>query len=156
VRTVEVDVDPATAFQVFTEEIGSWYRSGRYSWNAPERAVGIRFEPGVGGRLLEVWDEASGQGYEMGRILIWEPGVRLVFQYRNAHLPADPLTEVEVRFDPLGGGTMVTLEHRGFDRLPPHIGKEWEGRAWINFMTWFESYVERERSAGSGLRGGPV
>ena len=61
VRTVEVPVDPWTAFRMFTEEIDEWYERGPYSWNDPERAVAIRFEHG---RLLEVWDE--GDGYEMG------------------------------------------------------------------------------------------
>ena len=142
-RTVDVRVDPATAFKVFTEEIGAWYRSGRYSWNDPDRAVGIRFEPGDGGRLIEVWDETTGEGYEMGRVIAWEPGTRILFQYRNVSLPPAPLTEVEVRFHPVEGGTRVTLEHRGFDGLPPEIARTWEGRAWIVFMRWFAEYAGR-------------
>ncbi len=72
VREVEVPVDPATAFEVFTDEIGEWYRSGPYSWNDPERAVGIRFDRD---RLVEVWDKTTGEGYEMGRInfMSWVP-----------------------------------------------------------------------------------
>jgi len=53
VRTVDVAVDPATAFEVFTAEIDDWYERGRYSWHDPKRAVRIRFEPGVGGRWIE-------------------------------------------------------------------------------------------------------
>jgi Activator of Hsp90 ATPase homolog 1-like protein len=140
VRTIDVDVDPATAFDVFTDEIGAWYKPGPYSWNDPERAVGIRFEPGVGGRWLEVWDEATGEGFEMGRILVWEPGERLVLSYRSVHLPPDPLTEVEVRFEALDGGTRVTLEHRGWERLA--AVPEWvEKRAWVAFMGWFKDYL---------------
>jgi len=142
VRTVDVTVDPKTAFDVFTSEIGQWYRSGRYSWNDPARAVGIRFEPGVGGRLVEIHDEASGEGYEMGRILVWQPGERLVMAYRNAHLPPGIQTEVEVRFEPVGGGTRVTLEHRGLDRLPRAEFETWRNRAWIIFMAWFRDHVE--------------
>jgi len=88
VRTIEVPVDPATAFEAFTEEIGAWYRPGPYSWNHPERALGIRFEPGVGGRLVEVHDEATGEGFEIGRVLVWEPGARLVFGFRSVFFPA--------------------------------------------------------------------
>ena len=51
--TVEVAVDPATAFAIFTEEIGRWWRPGPINWNNSERATGIRIEPGVGGRWLE-------------------------------------------------------------------------------------------------------
>jgi activator of Hsp90 ATPase-like protein len=140
-RTVDVDVDPATAFEVFTEEIGRWYRSGPYSWNDPERAVGIRFEPGVGGRLIEVHDEATGEGFEMGRVLAWEPGSRLVCAFRSVFFPPEPLTEVEVRFEERDGATRVTLEHRGLDRLPPDFVKTIEDRAWITFMGWFGEYV---------------
>jgi uncharacterized protein YndB with AHSA1/START domain len=102
VRTVEVPVDPATAFAVFTDEIDAWYERGRYSWNVPEHAVGIRFE---GGRLLELHDD--GDAYEMGRVTAWEPGERLVFVYRSVHLPSELRTEVEIRFEPVGDGTRV-------------------------------------------------
>ena len=154
IRTVEVAVDPSTAFQVFTEEIGAWYRPGPYSWNDPARAVGIRLDPGLGGRLVEVHDEATGEGFEMGRVLAWEPGARLLFQYRSAHLPSDVPTEVEVRFEPTAEGTRVTLEHRGLDRLPLPTARMWESRAWIAFMGWFRDYVsglsrDGGRSAGS-------
>ena len=60
--TVEVAVDPATAFAIFTEEIGRWWRPGPINWNNSERATGIRIEPGVGGRWLEVYDDATGEG----------------------------------------------------------------------------------------------
>lgn len=145
VRTVEVAVDPATAFEVFTEEIGAWYKGLAHAWNDPERAVGIRFEPGVGGRLLEVWDEATGEGYEMGRILVWEPGERLVLAYRNVTLPPEPLTEVEVRFEPADDGTRVSLVHRGWERLPAEVFTTWASRAWIPFMHAFGDHVARKR-----------
>lgn len=145
VRTVEVAADPAAAFRIFTEEIDAWYQRGPHSWNDPRRAVGIRFEAGVGGRWLEVWDAASGEGFEIGRILAWEPGRRLLLSYRSVHLPADPLTEIEVRFDPMAGGTRVRLEHRGWDRLPPAVGEKWAGRAWIALVGWFRDYVARRK-----------
>lgn len=141
VRTVDVAVDPETAFKVFTDEIGDWYRSGPYSWNDPARAIGIRFEPGVGGRLIEVWDEA-GEGYEVGRIVAWDAGVRLAFEYRNESLPPAP-TEVEVRFDATSAGTRVTLVHRGLERLPPAQAERMARFAWIELLRWFVEYVER-------------
>jgi uncharacterized protein YndB with AHSA1/START domain len=143
VRTVEVAVDPATAFERFTAEIGEWYQPGPYSWEDPERAVGIRFEPGAGGRWIEMWDEATGEGFEKGRVLVWEPGERLVVAYRTNHLPPDVPTEVEVRFEAVAGGTRVTLEHRGLDRLPPDVAQLWESRAWVVFMGWFGEYAGR-------------
>jgi uncharacterized protein YndB with AHSA1/START domain len=140
-RSVEVPVDPGTAFRLFTDDIGAWYRGGAYSWNDPERAVGIRFEPGVGGRLLELYDDEARDVYEMGRVLAWEPGERLVFEFQSVHFPPDPLTEVEVRFQSVAGGTRVTLEHRGLDRLPPAFVERVRDRAWVAFMRWFAEYV---------------
>ena len=57
--TVYVAVDPITAFEIFTEEIDVWYRRGPHHFFDPARAAAIRFEPGVGGRLVEVYDTNS-------------------------------------------------------------------------------------------------
>ena len=51
-ESVDVDVDPATAFAVFTDEIEQWWGNGPIdAWDSA-RTVGRRIEPGVGGRLL--------------------------------------------------------------------------------------------------------
>ncbi len=139
VRTIEVPVDPPTAFRLFTDDIGRWYRHGPYSWNDPGRAIGIRFEPGPDGRLLELYEED--EPYVMGRVLAWEPGRRLAFEFRSVFLPPEPLTEVEVRFEPTEDGTRVVLEHRGLDRLPPDLARAFASRAWARFMAWFEEYA---------------
>lgn len=140
VRTIEVSVDPATAFEAFTSEIGQWYRGGPHSWNDPARAVGIRFEPGAGGRLLELYEE--GEPYVMGDVTVWEPGRRLVFEWHSDFMPpVDPPTEVEVRFEPIPAGTRVVLEHRGLERLPPEFAPTFASRAWRPFMEWFREYV---------------
>ena len=47
------------------------------------RAENVRFEPGVGGRLVEVHDAATGEGRTMGDVTVWEPGARLVFVDRR-------------------------------------------------------------------------
>lgn len=137
VRTVEVPVDPDDAFRLFTDEIDAWYERGPHSWNDPTRATGIRFE---GGRLLELWD--GGGSYEVGRVTAWEPGRRLAFVYRSVHLALDD-TEVEVRFKPTPGGTLVTLEHSGLERLPPDELATWQRRAWARLMEVFGEYARR-------------
>lgn len=135
-------VEPETAFAVFTEEIGQWYRSSAYSWNDPTRAVGIRFEPGVGGRLIEVWRDTGDEGFDIGRILVWEPGRRLVFEFRSAFLPPIP-TEVEVRFEPTAAGTRVELVHRDLDLLPREHSERIERFAWILLMQWYSDHVAK-------------
>jgi uncharacterized protein YndB with AHSA1/START domain len=136
VRSVEVPVAPDEAFRAFTEEIDDWYERGPHSWNDPERAVAIRFAEG---RLLELYEE--GEPYEMGRVTAWEPGHRLAFAYRSVHLPRELKTEVEVRFEPAGTGTRVTLEHRGLEALPPDDFALWEQRAWVRLMQVYADYL---------------
>jgi uncharacterized protein YndB with AHSA1/START domain len=140
--SVEVAVDPATAFEVFTAEIDAWYKRGPHSWRFPERAVGIRCEPGVGGRIMEVHDEATGDGFEFGRITVWEPGVRLVFTDLTSSAPPEPVTEVEVRFEAAAEGTRVTLEHRGLDRLPPDVAAQKRKYGWQMLLRWFDEFLQ--------------
>jgi uncharacterized protein YndB with AHSA1/START domain len=138
--SVEVPVDPATAFEVFTEEIDTWYERGPHSWKHPDRAVGIRIEPGVGGRVLEVHDAGTGEGFAFGRITAWEPGTRLVFTDLLSSTPPD-LTEVEVRFEAAGDGTRVTLEHRGLDLLPAEVAEQKRKYGWQSLLTWYANHL---------------
>jgi uncharacterized protein YndB with AHSA1/START domain len=106
-----VAVDPATAFAIFTSDIDVWWRRGkRYRFAAGEGS--LRFEDR---RLVEI--DASGERYELGRVLAWEPAARLAFEWRPRGFAESERTEVEVRFDAVDGGTRVTLEHRGIDAL---------------------------------------
>src|ERR1700748_195453 len=71
---VEVGVDPDVAFPAFTEELDLWWVRGPINHWAGGRVVAMRCEPGVGGRLLEVYEDDA---LELGRITAWEPGKRL-------------------------------------------------------------------------------
>jgi hypothetical protein len=101
--SVSVPVDPATAFIAFTEELDQWWVRGPINYFDSGRAVGMRCEPGVGGRLIEVYEEATGEGLELGRITVWEPGIRL------AWTSAVDDVEIDVRFEPIQTGTDVIL-----------------------------------------------
>ena len=141
--TVEVAVDPRVAFEIFTEEIGRWWRPGPINWNYSDRAVGMRIEPWVGGRWIEVHDEATGEGFEHGRVLVWEPGARLVLRYADRGHDIDG-TEVEVRFEPVDGGSRVTLEHRGWEKVAEALAvqkrhiKRW---GWANILGWYQEWA---------------
>jgi uncharacterized glyoxalase superfamily protein PhnB len=99
--SVEVGADPQTAFKIFTDEIDCWWVRGPINFFDASRAVAMRIEPGVGGRVLEVYDDASGDALELARITVWEPGERLV--YRGT---VDD-TEVDVRVEAAANGTRV-------------------------------------------------
>lgn len=140
--TVHVSAEPGTAFAVFTEEIDSWYVRDTRTFADPGRALGIRFEPGVGGRLVEVYDGGTGEGREMGRITVWEPGRRLAF--------VDGLgTEVDVSFEDAGDQTRVTLEHRGLERLRPDLAERHARHGWRLLLPWYQRHMEHE-AEGNG------
>lgn len=113
---LRVKAPAGRAFQAFTEEIGAWWRPNRLFRTTPRAPGRLAFEPGAGGRLTETL--ANGKVFEIGRILLWEPPSRLIFSYRQANFPPDLETEVEVNFEALGEETRVSVEHRGFDRVP--------------------------------------
>jgi len=117
IHTVEVPLDTRKAFELFTAGINRWWKRGTYYWNDRERARGLRFEPRVGGRFIEVYDEATGEGFEIGRILAWEPGRRLVYTWQQSDWGPDEKTQVEVRFEPTTAGARVTIVHSGWEAL---------------------------------------
>ncbi len=115
---VLVDATPADAFDIFTQEVDSWWRRGpKYRFRG-KRCGTMRFEPGVGGRLIEVYDDAARDLHEVGRILAWEPGSRLAFEWRGPNYRPGQVTLVEVRFTAAAKGTRVVVEHSGWESLP--------------------------------------
>jgi hypothetical protein len=111
-----VPASPERAFEVFTQEIGSWWQPDDL-FRITDRGDGrLRFEPGPGGRLLASFED--GGEFEIGRVSVWEPGRRLMFSWRQESFPPGQETEVEVRFEPVEGQTRVSLEHRAWDRIP--------------------------------------
>lgn len=113
---LRVKATPERAFQAFVDEIGDWWQPNGLFQTTPRPPGRLAFEPGEGGRLTETL--ANGKVFEIGRILTWEPPRRLVFSWRQANFPPDLLTEVEVVFEPVGEETRVSVEHRGFTRVP--------------------------------------
>jgi uncharacterized protein YndB with AHSA1/START domain len=113
---LRVPADPTRAFEVFTQEIGSWWQpSGLFQVSAAGDGR-LAFEPGAGGRLFTTFEDGS--TFEIGRVSIWEPGKRLVFAWRQANFSAEQSTEVEVSFEPVGADTRVSIEHRAWDTIP--------------------------------------
>ena len=113
---LRVKATPERAFEVFTREIGLWWRSNPLFAFTPREAGVLSFEPGEGGRLIET--RAGGKVFEIGKVRAWEPPHRLVFGWRQATFDKGQDTEVEVRFEAVGDETRVSVEHRGFDRVP--------------------------------------
>jgi uncharacterized protein YndB with AHSA1/START domain len=113
IKRVSVPLAPAEAYALFTGGIGAWWPLATHSVEK-ERAARCVFEARVGGRIYEVRDD--GIEHEWGRVTAAEAPSRIVFTWHPGREAATG-QEVEVRFDPRGAGTMVTLEHRGWERL---------------------------------------
>lgn len=96
---IDVEVDPHTAFKVFTEELDAWWGNGPIDAFESWRLVERRIEPGVGGRLVEDYGD---EVLVTGTITIWEPGARLAWTARND-------VTIDVEFAAVATGTRVTV-----------------------------------------------
>ncbi|HLX22813.1 MAG TPA: SRPBCC family protein [Usitatibacter sp.] len=113
VKTTRVKATPAHAFEVFTRNIKAWWKP-EHSINPTRSAIDkIVLEPRAGGRWYEIG--VDGSECEWGRVLAWDPPKRVVLAWQITTqwtYDANLHTELEVRFEPQGAETVVTLEHR--------------------------------------------
>ena len=134
VVTFEVGVPPIQAFTTWTARCATWWPRSHTVSGHP---ASIAFEPHAGGRIVE--RATDGGEHRWGEILEWDPPTRLRYLW---HLFFDPseATEVEVTFSPIGGGTAVRIEQRGFDRLGD-AGPPRRERTQIAWSTITRSYM---------------
>jgi hypothetical protein len=127
---------PEEAFGVFVEEIGLGLRT---SLIRPESGLHLRFGRDAGGRFVEVHDAVADDSFELGRVTIWAPsGGRLASTWREPDWPHGASTDLDVRFEPIFGGTLVHVDHSGFERLGPtftRAGAEYRA-AWAAGLGW--------------------
>lgn len=117
---LRVRASPSRAFEVFTGEIGAWWKpNGMFAFTPRSPGV-LSFEGEQ--RLIETL--ANGKVFEIGRVRVWEPGQRLVFGWRQATFDVGQATEVEVVFEAAGEETRVSVTHTGWDTVPAeHVAK---------------------------------
>ena len=109
--SIDVALAPVMAFDIFVEELAVALAQG-----------GIGFETGANRRMTE------GE-FEVGRVIAWKPGELIQLQWHQADWQTEEVTSVEMRFEPVDGGTRVTLEHRGWGGL---IGGPGELMGWFS------------------------
>lgn len=111
-KTIVVAASAERAFQVFTEEMSTWWPlASKHIGKADPKSVVI--EPFVGGRWFE--RGVDGSECDWGTVRTWDPPRRLVLTWEiSSDWRHDPSiqTEVEVRFSTEGVSTRVDLEHR--------------------------------------------
>jgi SAM-dependent methyltransferase len=96
--TMDLALEPPAAFEVVLEELAS----------ALDRFA-IRFEPKPDGRVRE-------RETDVGFVTQWRPAERVVLEWHGADWDPGEVSQVELRFEPVEGGTRVTLEHHGWGR----------------------------------------
>ena len=132
--TVEVSADPQTAFTAFTDELDLWWVRGPINAYDSGRLVEMRCEPGVGGRILEVYEGAA---LELARITAWQPGERIAWKSSLDDV------SIDVRFEPTDAGTLVRLEAT--------VAEGGEDRGGSSFVAvtpaWFGAWMRRRDTA---------
>ena len=135
---VTVGIDPMAAFTAFTDEMDLWWVRGPINFYDAARATARVCEPGLGGRILEVYDADAGESLELGRITRWQPGELLA--WRSA---VDDVL-VEVSFAAAGTGTLVRVV-----ATVPAGGLDKGGTSWQRVVPgWFGDWCARRESAG--------
>ena len=113
VFTLVVPCPPERAFDYFTRDIGRWWPLAGHSVGQAE-SVGVAFEPGVGGRLLETLRDGSTRLW--GHVTTWVPGRKVSFSWHPGRASSSAQS-VEVSFEAHPQGTRVTLTHGGWEWL---------------------------------------
>lgn len=110
--------------------------AGRSTVTVPAKLIEMRCEPGVGGRLLEIYDRGSGEGLELARITAWEPGRHLAWKSS-----LDDVT-IDVRFDATHTGTKVRLE-----AIIPEGGSDRGGTSFIRVTPrWLGAWIAKRET----------
>ena len=149
--SLRVKATTERAFEAFTREIADWWQpNGLFEFTRQDTGA-LAFEPRQGGRLTMAL--ANGELFEVGRIQVWEPPLRLIFSWRTERFRPDQSTEVRVSFEPIGEETRVTVEHLGWDAIPQkhaarhglplHVFQLRLGEAWQALLRSFSTRSQR-------------
>lgn len=108
----EVGCPADVAFDLWTARIDTWWPRDHTASGDAETTVVI--EPHVGGRVYE--RTAAGREIDWGEVTAWDPPNRLAYLWHIRRDRSDA-TDVEIRFIAGDAGTVVEIEHSGWERL---------------------------------------
>jgi prepilin-type processing-associated H-X9-DG protein len=136
-REVLVDADPATAFDVFTTGISRWWPMAELSVHGDGATVAF-----VDGNIVE--SSAGKNDVLWGTVTRWEPPAAVAFTWHPGSIP-ERASHVEVTFDATEGGTLVTLEHRGWEVFedPAAARDEYDG-GWPRVLDLYRDQLNEE------------
>jgi uncharacterized protein YndB with AHSA1/START domain len=124
-KSITVKAPPERAFDVFTDELATWWPFEPHSLGG-ENIERMVFEPRAGGRVYEIRKDGS-EG-EWADVLAYDRPSSFTLAWRPYEVLGErPPTELEVRFIAEGDGTRVELEHRGWERLGDEAAESQRG-----------------------------
>jgi len=109
---IEVPMEPAQAFDLFTAGMARWWPMISHSCSA-ERDARITFEPKVGGHVIET--APDGREHVWGTLTAWQPPRHFSMTWHPGR-DAAQATQLDVRFDAVEGGCAIELVHDGWSQ----------------------------------------
>ncbi len=115
VKTRRVPLDQATAFALFTDEMGAWWPLASHSVSGSVAAT-VAFAGAAGGSVDETGPD--GATHRWAEVLAIEPPNRVVLAWHPG-AEAPPASQLSVRFDDDGDGDGCTLQitQSGWERF---------------------------------------
>ena len=148
--SVTVGRSPADAFRLFTSDMGTWWPLDLHSlavdtYEGRVRPESLEFEEREGGRIVERMSDGTEGTW--GTVLVWDPPSRVVLAWKP-NTNDRPPTELEVRFTPAASGTLVELEHRGWERLGDiaERARSEYGQGWGGVLSLYAGAADREEA----------
>jgi uncharacterized protein YciI len=140
-RQLVVPVGTELAFAVFTDEIGAWWPVDRFSVHGAATRVSLR-----DGQVVE--RSPDGAEAVWGTILDWDPPTGLRLTWHPGRGP-EAATEVSVSFvEVVDGQTLVTLEHRGWERFDdPAAARDEYNHGWPAVLAQYARLTEKASDA---------
>jgi uncharacterized protein YndB with AHSA1/START domain len=132
--SVEVACDPPHAFDLWATRTSLWWPHSHSRSGNPNLTV--TFEQRVGGRIFELTPD--GKEYDWGEVVVWDPPRRLAYLW-HIYGERSQASNVTIDFEPRPGGTLVSIVHDGWDRIPS--GAELRERnvvGWSGLLPHFE------------------
>lgn len=138
-KAVEVRCSPERAFDLFTRTIGAWWPLATHSVYGSGGSLSMGSGPGA--EIVEAGP--AGERAVWGRITAWDPGRRLAFTWHPG-VDETEATHVDIRFRSSAGGTLVELEHRGWEKRRDPAGRRADYDAgWNPVLEHLREWAER-------------
>lgn len=138
--SIDIAVAPEELFQIFVEDVDLWWKRGPAHRFFPPWKGRMRFEKNGETRLVEQDPDNPKRRHVIGKVLVWEPGVHLTFEFRLPNFSPEQATRVDVAFVPIETGTRIDLLHTGWETLPAdhpaHHGLAGHARIMMKAQNW--------------------